>query len=84
MFNIWHIADKIAAIARKEIFYVWPFGLAAYLAGVVFIDRNNSKDAYKQLKITSEVMIKNKVSSSIIIFLLSYLLPTTEEEMVSS
>lgn len=61
MFNIWHVADKIAAIARKEIFYVWPFGLAAYLAGVVFIDRNNTKDAYKQLKITSEVMIKNKV-----------------------
>ncbi|KAJ0181091.1 hypothetical protein K1T71_003176 [Dendrolimus kikuchii] len=60
MFNIWHVADKVAAIARKEIFYVWPFGLAAYLAGVVFIDRNNSKDAYKQLKVTSEVMIKNK------------------------
>lgn len=62
MFNIWHVADKIAAIARKEIFYVWPFGLAAYLAGVVFIDRNNSKDAYRQLKVTSEVMIKNKVT----------------------
>ncbi|XP_053600958.1 1-acyl-sn-glycerol-3-phosphate acyltransferase alpha-like [Plodia interpunctella] len=60
MFNIWHVADKVAAIARKEIFYVWPFGLAAYLAGVVFIDRNNSKDAYKQLKVTSEVMVKNK------------------------
>ncbi|XP_014357857.2 1-acyl-sn-glycerol-3-phosphate acyltransferase alpha [Papilio machaon] len=60
MFNIWHVAVKIAAIARKEIFYVWPFGLAAYLAGVVFIDRNNSKDAYKQLKITSDVMINNK------------------------
>lgn len=62
MFNVWHVAVKIAAIARKEIFYVWPFGLAAYLAGVVFIDRNNSKDAYKQLKITSDVMVKNKVS----------------------
>ncbi|KAJ2946500.1 hypothetical protein O0L34_g12548 [Tuta absoluta] len=60
MFNIWHVADKVAAIARKELFYFWPFGLAAYLAGVVFIDRNNSKDAYKQLKITSEVMVKNK------------------------
>lgn len=60
MFNIWHVADKVAAVARKEIFYVWPFGLAAYLAGVVFIDRNNSKDAYKQLEITSEVMVKNK------------------------
>lgn len=61
MFNIWHVAVKIAAVARKELFYVWPFGLAAYLAGVVFIDRNNSKDAYKTLKATSEVMIKNKV-----------------------
>ncbi|OWR53100.1 putative 1-acyl-sn-glycerol-3-phosphate acyltransferase alpha [Danaus plexippus plexippus] len=60
MFNIWHVAVKIAAVARKELFYVWPFGLAAYLAGVVFIDRNNSKDAYKTLKATSEVMIKNK------------------------
>ncbi|VVC91813.1 unnamed protein product [Leptidea sinapis] len=45
---------KIAAIARKELFYIWPFGLAAYLAGVVFIDRNNSKDAYEQLKVTSD------------------------------
>ncbi|XP_072936226.1 1-acyl-sn-glycerol-3-phosphate acyltransferase alpha-like [Epargyreus clarus] len=61
LFNIWHVAGKMTAVARKEIFYVWPFGLAAYLAGVVFIDRNNSKDAYKQLKITSEVMVKNKV-----------------------
>ncbi|KAH9639916.1 hypothetical protein HF086_002830 [Spodoptera exigua] len=63
------LADKVAAIARKEIFYVWPFGLAAYLAGVVFIDRNNSKDAYKQLKITSEVMIKNKMFFALLIAL---------------
>ncbi|GBP76940.1 1-acyl-sn-glycerol-3-phosphate acyltransferase alpha [Eumeta japonica] len=60
MFNIWHVMGKVASIARKEVFYVWPFGLAAYLAGVVFIDRNNPKDAYKQLKVTSDVMIKNK------------------------
>ncbi|XP_045455544.1 1-acyl-sn-glycerol-3-phosphate acyltransferase alpha-like [Melitaea cinxia] len=60
MFNIWHVAGKIAAVAKKELFYFWPFGLAAYLAGVVFIDRNNSKDAYKTLKTTSDVMIKKK------------------------
>ncbi|XP_045512974.1 1-acyl-sn-glycerol-3-phosphate acyltransferase alpha-like [Pieris brassicae] len=60
LFNVWHVAVKVAAIARKELFYIWPFGLAAYLAGVVFIDRNSTKDAYKQLKITSDVMIKNK------------------------
>ncbi|XP_048004662.1 putative 1-acyl-sn-glycerol-3-phosphate acyltransferase acl-2 isoform X2 [Leguminivora glycinivorella] len=60
MFNIWHVADKVAAVARKELFYVWPFGLAAYLCGVVFIDRNNPKDAYKTLQMTSDIMIKNK------------------------
>lgn len=60
MFNIWHMMDKVASIARKEIFYVWPFGLAAYLAGVVFIDRNSPKEAYKQLQVTTDVMVKNK------------------------
>ncbi|CAH0722445.1 unnamed protein product, partial [Brenthis ino] len=60
LFNIWDNIGKLAPIAKKEVFYVWPFGLAAYLAGVVFINRNNAKGAYKQLKITSEVMVKNK------------------------
>lgn len=62
MFNIWDVADRISAIAKKELFYVWPFGLSAYLAGVVFIDRYDPKEAYKQLQVTSEVMTKNKVS----------------------
>ncbi|XP_069354167.1 1-acyl-sn-glycerol-3-phosphate acyltransferase alpha-like isoform X1 [Maniola hyperantus] len=60
MFNIWDVIGKLVPVAKKEIFYVWPFGLAAYLAGVVFIDRNKSKDAYETLKSTSEVMDKNK------------------------
>lgn len=60
MFNIWHVMDKCASIARKEVFYVFPFGLAAYLAGVVFIDRNNARESYRQLEVTSEVMNKNK------------------------
>lgn len=61
MFNIWEVGDKIAVIAKKQVFYVWPFGLLAYLAGVVFIDRSNPKNAYKQLEIMSDVMIKDKV-----------------------
>ncbi|KOB52223.1 Acyltransferase AGPAT5, partial [Operophtera brumata] len=47
-------------LAKKQLFYVFPFGLTAYLAGVVFIDRTNPKAAYAQLKETSEVMVKNK------------------------
>lgn len=61
MFNIWDVARKLTAVGKKEIFYVWPFGLTAYLCGIVFIDRNNPKNAYKQLQVTSDAMIKNKV-----------------------
>ncbi|XP_038209095.1 1-acyl-sn-glycerol-3-phosphate acyltransferase alpha-like [Zerene cesonia] len=56
LFNIWNVVDKLTVIAKKEVFYVWPFGLAAYLAGVVFIDRKDTKGAYKQLRETSELM----------------------------
>lgn len=51
---------------------MWPFGLSAYLAGVVFIDRNNSKDAYKALEATTEVMIKNKVTIKMFFFFNNY------------
>ncbi|XP_059049319.1 1-acyl-sn-glycerol-3-phosphate acyltransferase beta-like [Achroia grisella] len=60
MFQLWHIAKNMTAIAKKEIFYVWPFGLAAYLAGVVFIDRSKTKYAYDALKVTSDVMVNKK------------------------
>lgn len=68
MFNIWHVMGKCASIAKKEVFYVWPFGLSAYLAGVVFIDRNSPKESYRQLNVTSELMVKNKVSIKQIFF----------------
>lgn len=64
MFTIWDEVGKIAAIAKKQLFYVFPFGLTAYLAGVVFIDRNNPKAAYKQLKETSELMVHYKVCTN--------------------
>ncbi|CAH2068463.1 unnamed protein product, partial [Iphiclides podalirius] len=60
LFNIWEQADKLTAVAKKELMYAMPFGFAAYLAGVVFIDRKNTKRAYDQLKITSDVMVKQK------------------------
>ncbi|XP_072935450.1 1-acyl-sn-glycerol-3-phosphate acyltransferase alpha-like [Epargyreus clarus] len=60
MYHIWETADKVTAIVKKELFYVWPMGLAAYLGGAVFIDRKNPKNAYAQLKVTADVMTKEK------------------------
>lgn len=60
LFSIWHVMKKCAPVARKEVFYVWPFGIAAWLGGIVFIDRLNGKTANKQLAETSDIIIKKK------------------------
>jgi lysophosphatidate acyltransferase len=33
----------MTVIAKKELLYAGPFGVAAYLAGLVFIDRSGAK-----------------------------------------
>ncbi|XP_013166543.1 PREDICTED: 1-acyl-sn-glycerol-3-phosphate acyltransferase alpha-like isoform X1 [Papilio xuthus] len=60
LFNIWEVADKLTAVAKREVMYVFPFGFAAYLAGVIYIDRNDPKRAREQLNMTSDVMVKEK------------------------
>ncbi|CAK1599659.1 unnamed protein product [Parnassius mnemosyne] len=60
LFNIWESAKKLTVVVKKELLYAMPFGLAAYLAGLIFIDRKNTKHAYDQLKITTDVMMKEK------------------------
>lgn len=52
---------KCAPVAKKEVFYVWPFGLAAWLAGVVFIDRHDRNKAATTLNETTEVVKTRKV-----------------------
>ncbi|XP_059481137.1 1-acyl-sn-glycerol-3-phosphate acyltransferase alpha-like [Neocloeon triangulifer] len=61
MFWFWRWSHLIAAVAKKEIFYAWPFGLAAWLAGVVFIDRINSDKARGQLAHAAKLMAEHDV-----------------------
>ncbi|KAF4525317.1 hypothetical protein B566_EDAN014926 [Ephemera danica] len=56
LFWIWRYFDSMAPVAKKEIFYFWPFGLSAYFGGVVFIDRANSPKARKQLEDATRLM----------------------------
>lgn len=60
MFNIWDVMVRCTAVAKREVFWVWPFGLAAWLAGVIFINRGNAKQARKQLSDTSILLNKGK------------------------
>ncbi|XP_059616445.1 1-acyl-sn-glycerol-3-phosphate acyltransferase alpha [Phlebotomus argentipes] len=42
MLDIWHIMDKCTVVAKRELFYAWPFGLAAWLCNIIFIDRKSA------------------------------------------
>lgn len=59
MFDIWPIMAKCTVVAKREIFYVWPFGLGAWLCGLIFINRMHSDKARDQLNEATE-KIKRK------------------------
>lgn len=65
MFQVWRIMGKMTAIAKKELFYFWPFGFCAWLAGVVFIDRTNAPKSYGILMETAKLTMKDEVSITI-------------------
>ncbi|KAL1131571.1 hypothetical protein AAG570_011186 [Ranatra chinensis] len=43
MFELWPVMRRCTVVAKKELLYAWPFGLAAWLCGLIFIDRLNSE-----------------------------------------
>ncbi|PNF32262.1 hypothetical protein B7P43_G17612 [Cryptotermes secundus] len=59
MFDIWPVMDKCTVVAKKELYYAWPFGLAAWLCGLIFIDRLNSDKARATIN-KATTLIKEK------------------------
>ncbi|CAH1389302.1 unnamed protein product [Nezara viridula] len=43
MFELWPVMRRCTVVAKKELLYAGPFGIAAWLCGLVFIDRLNSE-----------------------------------------
>ncbi|XP_012288695.1 1-acyl-sn-glycerol-3-phosphate acyltransferase beta [Orussus abietinus] len=66
LFNIWWALGKCTVVSKKELFYVWPFGLAAWLGGVVFLNRSNRKQSSQHLNQTGNLLIKK--ATKLIIF----------------
>lgn len=59
MFDLWPVMNKCTVVSKRELFFAWPFGLAAWLCGLIFINRMQSDRAREQLcKASSD--IKNK------------------------
>lgn len=59
------VLQRVWTVARKEVFYYWPFGLTIWLSGVIiFIDRNNGKRSNIELMSYTEKIKEQKVSLS--------------------
>lgn len=61
MFEIWAIMRKCTVVAKKELFYAWPFGLAAWLCGLIFIDRVNAGGARAAINKAAAIIKKDQV-----------------------
>ncbi|CAL8089863.1 unnamed protein product [Orchesella dallaii] len=58
--DLWPTMYKCACIAKKEILYVFPFGLMAWLCGTIYIDRKNPGQSQMKMSTTAEKIIENK------------------------
>lgn len=54
--------DKCTVISKKEIFYIWPFGLACWLWGTIFIDRLNAEKAQDAINKTGNYIREKQVN----------------------
>ena len=62
------LPDRSTILAKKELIYAGTFGVAAWLCGVVFIDRMSSDKARNTMKETAQNLVKNNVSEQKIIY----------------
>jgi lysophosphatidate acyltransferase len=57
--ELWPVVGRCTVIAKRELFYLWPFGLATWLWGTIFIDRLNNEQAQSTINQTGE-QVRNK------------------------
>lgn len=63
--ELWPTMKKCACIAKKEIIYVFPFGIMAWLCGTIFINRRKSGESQVKISTTAEKIRENKVHNNI-------------------
>lgn len=61
MFDIWPSMNKCTVVAKRELFFAWPFGLAAWLCGLIFINRMQTDRAREQLDKAAELIKLKKI-----------------------
>lgn len=66
--NVWP-GGNCTPLAKKELFYVWPFGFTIWLCGITFIDRLNAERARSTIDELANKINRENVSIRVYIFL---------------
>lgn len=61
MLFLWPTMGKCAAISKKELLYIPPFGPIAWLAGTVFIDRVKRDEAHSTMSKVGQLVKEKKM-----------------------
>ena len=67
MITHWPTMERCAAIAKKEVNYIGPFGYVAGLCGTIFIKRNKAHDSHATMNEAAELVKQKKVRLSFIL-----------------
>jgi len=55
------LPDRCSVLAKRELLYFGPFGFAAWLSGLVFVDRLNREKARNTMDMIAKLMHDNQV-----------------------
>lgn len=54
--KLWSVIGRACVVCKKELLYVQPFGLACYLWGSLFIDRQNKNAAKASINVEAKAI----------------------------
>jgi hypothetical protein len=58
---IWHTMGKVTVIAKRELLYAGPFGLAAWLCGLVFINKRDVTESRELMRVAMEKLKRENI-----------------------
>lgn len=61
MLDFWHVMDKCTVVAKRELLLAVPFSIAAWLCGLVFINRQNADRAKSTINEAVDELKKKRI-----------------------
>lgn len=64
-----YLPDRMTILSKKELKYIGTFGIAAWLSGLIFIDRSKKSDARKTMNQTVDIILRERVCFILLTYL---------------